>query len=110
MQQHLRALKAMGQEPSGSFITSMLELKLDTNTMFEHSQASTDVPHYKELLALLNLRAQASESSSAEPPKKAWKNEVRTNRKSLPPGKPIASFAATADSHCILCKVDRHPL
>ena len=28
-QQHLRALKAMGQEPSGPFITSMLELKLD---------------------------------------------------------------------------------
>ena len=71
---------------------------------------STDVPHYKELLAFLNLRAQASESSSAEPPKKVWKNEVRGNRKSLPPGKPIASFAATADSHCILCKVDRHPL
>ena len=30
--QHLRALKAMGQEPSGSFTTSLLELKLDQNT------------------------------------------------------------------------------
>ncbi len=35
VQQHLRALKAMGEEPSGSFITSMLELKLDQSTMFE---------------------------------------------------------------------------
>ena len=40
-QQHLRALKALGHEPDGSFITSMLELKLDAHTMFEwqhHSQ------------------------------------------------------------------------
>ena len=50
--QHLRALKAMDYEPSGPFITSALELKLDTNTMFEiewqkHSQ---EVPHYHKLL------------------------------------------------------------
>ena len=31
----LRALKAMYQEPSGPFITSLLELKLDTNTTLE---------------------------------------------------------------------------
>lgn len=35
VQQHLRALKAMGHDPPGSFITSVLELKLDTDTMFE---------------------------------------------------------------------------
>ena len=34
-QQHLRALKALGHEPDESFITSMLELKLDVHTMFE---------------------------------------------------------------------------
>ena len=54
VQQHLRALKAMDYEPSGPFITSVLELKLDTNTMFEwqkHSQSATSVPHYGELLA-----------------------------------------------------------
>ena len=48
VQQHLRALKAMDYEPSGPFITSALELKLDVNTMFEwqkHSQDSTDVPY-----------------------------------------------------------------
>jgi hypothetical protein len=48
-QQHLRALKAMDYEPSGPFITSVIELKLDTNTMFEwrkFSQDVADVPHY----------------------------------------------------------------
>ena len=34
VQQHLRALKAMDYEPSGPFITSVLELKLDVSTMF----------------------------------------------------------------------------
>lgn len=38
-------MKSMGYDPSGSFNTSALELKLDQNTMFEwqkHSQESTD--------------------------------------------------------------------
>ena len=49
LQQHLRALKAMDKEPSASFITSLIEMKLDSNTMFEwqkESQDSTDVPHF----------------------------------------------------------------
>ena len=40
--QHLRALKAMKQEPSNSFITSLLEMKLDTNTSYEWQKASPD--------------------------------------------------------------------
>ena len=49
VQQHLRALKAMDYEPSGPFITSMLELKLNPSTTFKwqkYSQSSTAVPHY----------------------------------------------------------------
>ena len=38
--QHLRALKAMDYKPSGPFITSILELKLDTTTMFEWQKHS----------------------------------------------------------------------
>ena len=52
MQQHLRALKAMGHEPPGPFLTSLLELKLDVDTTFEwqkHSQASTGIPQFQEL-------------------------------------------------------------
>ena len=33
--QNLRALKVLGHEPSKEFITSLLELKLDSVTMFE---------------------------------------------------------------------------
>lgn len=54
----LHALKAMGYEPSGPFIMSVLELKLDANTMFKwqrHSQESTDIPNYSTLLEFLNL-------------------------------------------------------
>ncbi len=53
VQQHLRALKAMDHEPSGPFVTSILELKLDADTMFEWQRYSQDylgVPHYQKLL------------------------------------------------------------
>lgn len=43
--QHLRALKTMKEEPDPSFITSIIELKLDPTTLFEwqkHSQDTTD--------------------------------------------------------------------
>ena len=46
---HLRVLKALDYEPSGPFVTSILELKLDPTNMFEwqrHSQDSREVPHY----------------------------------------------------------------
>ena len=71
--QHLRALKAMDYEPSGHFVTSLLELKLDPGTMFEwqkYSQESTTVPHFNALLEFVNLRAQASESTASETAKK----------------------------------------
>ena len=69
VQQHLCTLKDLGNEPSGSFITSMLELKLDTNTAFEwnkYSQYFEELSHYTKLLKFLNLRAQVSEAPNAE--------------------------------------------
>ena len=114
-QQHLRALKAMRQEPSGSFITSLLELKLDQNTMFEWqkcSQESSEVPHYKDLLEFINLRAPASESVSSET-KKFIRTEHHLPKRVLPskPG-PIVSFATSASNtdNCALCKNEKHPL
>ena len=79
-QQHLRALKFMDHEPSASFITSMVELKLDPNTMFEwqkFSQKSTDVPHYNKLL---NLRAQASETCTSDT-KKTSRSDAHPTKK-----------------------------
>ena len=67
--QHLRALKAMKEDPNGSFITALLELKLDKGTMFEWQKASQEakkIPHYDDLLEFLNLRAQASKTCSSE--------------------------------------------
>ena len=110
VQQHLRALKAMGQDPTGSFITSLLELKMDSNTMFEWqkaSQDSTDVPHYTKVLAFLNLRAQASETCSNDSKRHARFEEKRSNQRV------ITSFAANASDtapNCSLCKGQRHPL
>ena len=70
LQQHLRALKTMRTEPDPSFITSIIELKLDETTLFEwqkHSQGTVDeVPHYHNLLEFLDLRAQASETLSVQ--------------------------------------------
>jgi hypothetical protein len=113
VQQHLRALKAMDYEPSGPFITSVLELKLDVDTMFEwqkHSQSSATVPHYQELLEFINLRAQTSETSVPKN-RKSTKNEIK--RPHHMSSKPVASFAtstsASSDKY-ILCKTDKHPL
>ena len=103
VQQHLRALKAMGCEAPGPFITSVLELKLDQNTMFEwhkHSQEHVDVPHYNELLDFINLRAQASESLPI------------TQKRQPHSQKPVTSFTANAtpSPNCVVCKTEKHPL
>ena len=117
VQQHLRALKALGNEPSGPFITSMLELKLDTNTAFEwhkYSQDSEEVPHYAKLLEFLNLRAQASETPNAET-KRNPRNDIPPSKKSNNYGsggqRPhFTSLASNvADHACVVCK-ERHPL
>ena len=112
--QHLRALKSMDHEPSVSFITSMMELKLDQSTMFEgqkFSQKSTDVPHYDKLLKFLNLRAQACETCTSDT-KRTPRKDAHPNKKPQS-NKPVTSFAAsTSESvlQCILYKPEKHPL
>lgn len=79
-QQHLCALKSMGFQPLGPFVTSILELKLDQGTMFEwqwHSSRSTDVPHYDKLLEFINLHEQASEHTATEGTKKVQEQLCR---------------------------------
>lgn len=85
LQQHLRALKAMDKEPSASFITSLIEMKLDLDTVLEWqkaSQDSADVPHYAKLLEFLNLRAQAYESASSKS-RKSTRNDYPLTKKYL---------------------------
>ena len=106
----------MDYEPSGPFITSTLELKLDPNTMFEwqkHSQSSKGVPHYQELLEFINLRAQASKAPLTELTRKQVKHEPSSAKRSFSPSKPVALFAANTDSipsQCVACNAEKHPL
>ena len=111
VQQHLRALKSLGHEPSPSFITSLIELKLDVNTMFEwqkHSHDQADVPPYTELLAFIDHRAQASEA--ALPPTKRNGKQDSLHKKPAP--RPAHSYTASTEHgvNCVLCKNEKHPL
>ena len=107
--QHLRALKSMDSDPSGRFITSMLDLKLDPATMFEWqkcSQDSVEVPHYSSFLEFLNLRAQAAESTL---PETKHQHEGNSGRKSQG-NRYFTSFAAHEQDNCVVCKSEKHPL
>ena len=113
VQQHIQALKAMGHDPPGPFVTLLIELKLDTTTMFEwqrYTQDSTDVPHYQKLLDFINLRAQACEAAATEPKR----NEERSNKRVPTSTKSVASFTASTSeptvTPCIVCKTEKHPL
>ena len=101
VQQHIRALKTLGCELPGKFVTSMIELKLDTETLFEwqkYSQASVNVPHYDELLSFIDLRAQASETSC--PTRKKPSNKVMS----------FATNTSAISNNCVVCKNEKHPL
>ena len=102
----------MDYEPSGPFIISVLELKLDVNTMFEwqrRSQDDPDVPHYRKLLEFINLSAQASET----PLPNRKRNESHTMRNNAQTTNPVTSFTTNASdstADCVLCKGEKHPL
>lgn len=107
VQQHARALKTLGCDLPGRFLTSMIELKLDVDTLFEwqkYSQAEADVPHYQDLLGFIDLRAQASEASCAAP-----KRQTQLSRK---PHSRVTSYATSSDVDisCVVCKTKKHPL
>ena len=95
-------LKSLGHEPPGSFITSLLEMKLDPTTMFEwqrHSQEYPDVPDCQVLLDFLNLRAQAAEAT--------------TERKQRAPAeRSVNSLLANpiVPGDCIACGGEKHLL
>ena len=114
IQQHLRALKTMDYEPSGPFITSILELELDASTNFEWQKSSQDIPgypHYGKLLDFLDLRAKASEASN---------NNIKKNLSPIDDcskrgvNKQITSFAANTSNvsnpSCSLWETEKHSL
>ena len=113
----IRALRSLGYDSPGAFLTSILELKLDQTTMFEwrrHGQSNIDVPHYDDLLKFLDLRAQAAESSTPNsykqlPVKSEPRSAPYTPR--APSSKSVPSFAAISTPiTCVACKSGTHPL
>ncbi len=92
-----------------SFITSLLELKLDKDTMFEWQKASQEIekiPHSNDLLKFLNLCAQASETCSSE------QRRHYPQKKNFP-YKSATTFVANASESppiCSICKTLKHPL
>ncbi len=89
IQQHVRALGTLGCELPGKFITSMIELKLDVDTLFEwqkHSNECSPLP-----------RAAALEVSCAS--HKTFKR---------PPSR--VTTHATHSHYCVGCKTEKHPL
>ncbi len=98
----------MGHEPSKQFITSLLELKLDTVTMFEwqrHSQDSTEVPDCKELLEFIDQRAQAAEASNVD--RKPKNSHFGVKPKTIPT---FTASTRTNKENCKACKKEKHPL
>ena len=104
----------MGYEQSGPFITSIIELKLDSKTMFEwqnFSQKETAVPPYKLILQFLHLRAQASETSISEEKKGTPSNHL--SHRPRPPQQKLPSFVGAhvpESEHCQLCRNEKHQL
>ncbi len=106
VQQHLRALKVMDQDPSGAFITSMMELKLDQTTLFEWqktSQGTKSVPHYRDMLEFLNLRAQVAETCSTQE-RKHVRNDSRKPSRLIPSN--IGHVSEVNATVCVVCKTE----
>ena len=96
----------MGYSP-WTFVTSVLETKLDQTTMFEwqkHSQGSKGVPDYLELLEFLDLRARATENTKGEPEQK--QSSSTSSKKTTP----RPSYAVSTGETCVVCKGAKHPL
>ena len=96
-----------------TFITSVIELKLDVDTMFEwqkHSQSSSGPP-CKTCSTLSIFRLKPLKTSLSVSSKKQPKSDLPPTRKSFPHSK--ASFAMNSDTsngYCVLCPFERHPL
>ena len=106
--QHLQALKAMKYEPSGAFVTALLEMKLDRSTMFEwqrHTQENLDVPHYADILEFIDLLARASKAVFRESPKGHSQPQPSKSSTQI-----RTSYVVNVDTACISCGVWKHPL
>ena len=107
-QQHLCALNAAESDELSQFMTSVIQLKLDPDTLFEwqrHTQDVTEVPPFPKILEFIDLRARASETTT--------QTSRRPQRTETTPKRSVASFVTNSESNggrCVVCKTERHPL
>ena len=107
--QHMRGLKTMAYDPSGSFITSLIETKLDRSTMFEwqkHTQENLDVPHYLEILEFFDLQVRAASRTVVCDSPKLHSQSVHHKSST----QVRTAYVPRVDTTCILCGVRKHPL
>ena len=104
------ALKAMDYETSGPFITSILELKLDVDTMLEWQKQ----PKFGccTTLSRASWIYQSSCPSLRIICQKTVRLQSEIKRPHHVPSKPVASFTTSTSAsldNCVLCKTDKHP-
>ena len=98
-QHHFCALKSMDCKLSDQFITSLLELKLDANTMFEWQKHSKEKMEYSSLTCVHKHMKHVSDNQGR--PKK---HEKQLAKKTTTPSKSVTFFTATVGNSCPVCK------
>ena len=97
--QHIRAIKAFEAYDIDTFLTVVMELKLDEVTKLrwmEYSNDSKTTPPHSELLKILDLQAQHFEESGP-----CERKQHTTAHK---------SYAASVEDECVVCGKGVHPL
>ena len=110
VKQHMRALEAMRCDSLETFISSLLELKLDRSSMFAWQNQTKDkkeVPPYADLLEFIDLRARASESISHEGQKR---QSQTVSSKGNVHVKTTYATSASINNSCVVCGANKHPL
>ena len=105
--QHLHALKVMKYETLVSFITLILELKLDQSMMLDwqwHTQSSKIISDYDELLEFLDLCATVVKNAAGEGERKCQAPPPERNAVTRP------SYTASIDDNCAACKTANQTL
>ena len=104
--QHVRSLRTVKGDTFETFMSSLIEMKLDQASKFawqQHTHERRDVPSIDELLEFVDWRAQASELSTSRDAERKYPNtEKKTKARN--------SYQVTTERRCAACNKVSHPL
>ena len=112
MLQNLHALDTMGHQPGPSFITSLIQLKLDLTTLFAWKENSKDsvneISSYKVILHFLDQRARSADNDIYN--KKITSSSTPSMKQAI--SKTVTTYVTSsmAPGKCQLCHGEKHPL